>query len=263
MARITYSEIEGNAAFWGVLLPLGAVVAIGLGSAWYMEHYGHIVTGMTNRVVWGTPHVFAIFLILAASGVLNVASIASVFEGAAYKPLARLSGLMAIAFLVGGLAVLVLDLGRPERLVVAMTTYNFISIFAWNIFLYTGFLLVVAGYLFVQMERRMARYIKPVGWFALVWRLVLTTGTGSIFGWLVARQAYDAAIMAPLFIAMSFAYGLAIFILVLMAVCAINGRELGDGLLNRLGRLLGVFVGVVLYMTAATSTPGCSGWGTF
>jgi molybdopterin-containing oxidoreductase family membrane subunit len=250
MARITYREIDGGTAYWSLLLGLAALVLIGLGSAWYMEHHGHIVSGMSNRIVWGIPHVFAIFLILAASGVLNVASIASVFDGTPYKPLARLSGLMAIALLVGGLAVLVLDLGRPERLVVAMTTYNFQSIFAWNIFLYTGFLVVVTAYLFVQMEPTMTRHIKAVGWFALVWRLVLTSGTGSIFGWLVARQAYDAAIMAPLFIAMSFAYGLAVFILVLMTMCKINRRPLGGALVNRLGKLLGVFAGAVLYMTA-------------
>ena len=34
--------------------------------------------------------------------------------------------------------VLMLDLGRPERLIVATTHYNFKSIFAWNVFLYTG-----------------------------------------------------------------------------------------------------------------------------
>ncbi len=44
-----------------------------------MEHHGHVVTGMNNQIVWGMPHVFAIFLIVAASGVLNVASIGSVF----------------------------------------------------------------------------------------------------------------------------------------------------------------------------------------
>ena len=48
-----------------------------------MEHHGHVVTGMNNQVVWGLPHVFAIFLIVAASGVLNVASIGSVFGRAA------------------------------------------------------------------------------------------------------------------------------------------------------------------------------------
>ena len=48
------------------------------------------------RDSWGVPHVFAVFLIVAASGALNVASIASVFGKTAYKPLAPLSGLVAI-----------------------------------------------------------------------------------------------------------------------------------------------------------------------
>ena len=250
MARTIYREIESGAGFWGVLALLGALILIGLVSAWAMEHHGHIITGMTNRIVWGMPHVFAVFLIVAASGVLNVASIGSVFGRTVYKPMARLSGLLAISLLVGGLAVLVLDLGRPDRLIVAMTIYNFKSIFAWNIFLYVGFLLLVAAYLFVQMERTMSRYSGGVGWFAFVWRLVLTTGTGSIFGWLVARQAYDAAVMAPLFIAMSLSFGLAIFILFVIAAYGGTGRALGDNLLNRLARLLGIFAAAVLYFTA-------------
>ena len=34
--------------------------------------------------------------------------------------------------------VLMLDLGRPDRLIVAATHYNFTSVFAWNVFLYSG-----------------------------------------------------------------------------------------------------------------------------
>ena len=142
---------------------LGALILAGLGAAWYMEHHGHYVTGMSNRIVWGMPHVFAVFLIVAASGALNVASIASVFGRELYKPLARLSGLLALTLLAGGLAVLVLDLGRPDRLIVAMTHYNFKSIFAWNIFLYTGFFAVVALYLWTMFERRMNGYSKRAG----------------------------------------------------------------------------------------------------
>ena len=97
------------------------------------------------------------FLIVAASGALNVASVSSVFNRLNYKPFARLSGMLAIALLVGGLTVLVLDLGRPERVFVAMTTYNFKSIFAWNIYLYSGFVAIVAVYLFAMMDRRASR----------------------------------------------------------------------------------------------------------
>jgi molybdopterin-containing oxidoreductase family membrane subunit len=248
MKKIEYTAIEGNSlAYYGLLAGLGLVMLIGLLAVWHMEHNGHYVTGMTNQIVWGMPHVFAVFLIVAASGALNVASIASVFRKEDYEPLARLSGLLAIALLAGGLVVLLLDLGRPDRLIVAMTYYNFKSIFAWNIILYTGFFAIVGVYIWFMMDHSMYKYKKQAGLAAFVWRLILTTGTGSIFGFLVARSAYDAALMAPMFIIMSFSFGLAIFLLVLMASYNWTGRELGDDIVARLRNLLGVFVAAVLY----------------
>jgi Ni/Fe-hydrogenase subunit HybB-like protein len=251
MKELVFKEIDGGKHFYMLLGCIGFFVLAALGAAWYMEHNGHWVTGMNNQIVWGTPHVFAVFLIVAASGALNVASISSVFNKKAYKPLARLSGLLAIALLVGGLGVLVLDLGRPDRLIVAMTYYNFKSIFAWNIILYIGFMAVVGVYLWMMMERKMNKFTRVAGFSAFIWRLILTTGTGSIFGFLVARQAYDTAILAPMFIIMSFAFGLAFFILILMGIYKWSDRPLGDSILFRLKNLLGVFIGAVLYFVLA------------
>jgi molybdopterin-containing oxidoreductase family membrane subunit len=255
MARITYQKLDDHGPlYWGLLAFHGLVILAGLGAAYVMEHRGHVITGMTNQIVWGTPHVFAVFLIVAASGALNVASVSSVFNRPEYKPYARLSGLLAIALLVGGLCVLVLDLGRPDRLIVAMTTYNFKSIFAWNIFLYVGLLVIVAAYLFAMMDRRVSRATlvgKAVGWLAFAWRLILTTGTGSIFGWLAAREAYDAAIMAPLFIAASLLYGLAFTVLVL-ATAGQQSRQglVSDEMVGKFRGLLAIFALAVFYFTA-------------
>jgi len=251
MERTIYREIKATPQILQLAALLGLFILAAAASILYVEHHGHIVTGMNNEIVWGLPHVFAIFLIVAASGALNVASIASVFGKTPYKPMARLSGLLALSLLAGGLAVLVLDLGRPDRLIVAMTTYNFKSIFAWNILLYNGFFVIVGAYLYVQMARSMPySVIRVAGTVAFLWRLVLTTGTGSIFGWLVARSAYDAAVMAPLFIVMSFSFGLAVFILVLSLITRLTDRSLGPKLIARMGRLLGIFAGLVLYFTA-------------
>ena len=247
-ANIKFREVEGwGLGYLALLAGLGLLVLAGLGAAWFMEHNGHWVTGMTNQIVWGLPHVFAIFLIVAASGALNVASLSSVFDQAAYRPLARFSAILSIALLFGGLAILLLDLGRPDRLIVAMTHYNFKSIFAWNILLYVGFFVIVAVYLWLMMERRMYRYSRPAGIVALVWRLILTTGTGSIFGFLVAREAYDTAILAPLFVILSFAIGLAVLVLLLLMSFVLDGRELDTSLLKRLARLLGIFTAAVFY----------------
>lgn len=248
METLRYSSIDASSPrYWIWLGGLALVALIGVLSAHHMEVEGHHITGMTNQVIWGTPHVFAVFLIVAASGALNVASIASVFGKTEYKPLARLSALLAIALLAGGLAVLVLDLGRPDRLIVAMTHYNFKSIFAWNIILYTGFFAIVGIYLWWMMDHAMHKYSKLAGMGAFIWRLVLTTGTGSIFGFLVARGAFHSAMLAPMFIIMSFSFGLAVFMLVLMASYAWTRRPLGDYVLARLRSLLAVFVASVLY----------------
>ena len=246
--KIVYKELEANGAgFYSILGWLGVMVAAAMGSVYFMEHNGHWVTGMTNQIVWGIPHVFAVFLIVAASGALNIASISSVFGKKAYKPLARMSTILALALLAGGLMVLVLDLGRPDRLMVAVLQQNFKSIFAWNIYLYTGFFAIVLVYMWMMMERRMNRFSRIMGTFAFVWRLALTTGTGSIFGFLVARSSYDAAVFAPLFIALSFSFGLAIFILVLLFTYKATDRPLGDKTLFRLKNLLGVFIAAGLY----------------
>ena len=249
VSTLRFQMLTTGGTGYGLVLGLLALLAgAGLAAAWYMESQGHWVTGMDNQVVWGLPHVFAVYLILAASGALNAASVSSVFGRTDYTPMARLSGLLAITLLIGGLTVLVLDLGRPDRLIVAMTYYNFKSIFAWNIFLYTGFIVLVAVYLWMMMEPQMNRYTARVGLIALCWRLVLTSGTGAIFGFLVAREAYDTAIMAPMFIAMSLAQGTAIFLLVSTALFHWTGYRLDDERITRLGRLLAIFVLAVLYL---------------
>ena len=237
-------------AFWALSVLGALVTAAGLGAAFFMEEHGHIVTGMNNQIVWGLPHVFAIFMIVAASGVLNVASIGSVFGKAAYKPRAPLSALLCIALLTGGLTVLMLDLGRPERLVVAATHYNFTSVFAWNVFLYSGMYAIVAVYLWTLMEKRMGAYSKAAGVAAFAWRLILTTGTGAIFAFLVARQGYGSALLPPLFIVLSFAWGLAVFLVVQAAMYAWSASTVPAAVHARMRNLLALFVIGALYFVA-------------
>ncbi len=247
--RIVFSEAGGGLGLITLLAITGGLAGIGFLAFLFMEHSGHHVTGMDNQIVWGLPHVFAIFLIVAASGAANIGSVGTVFGKKIYQPLGRLSVVTAMALLVGGLLVLVLDLGHPDRLIVAMTSFNFKSIFTWNIMLYSGFLGVMAFYLWTMMDRsKLAKSLyKPAGYLSFVWRFVLTMGTGSIFGFLVARQYYDAAIMAPLFIVLSYVLGTAIYILVLMAAYKWTKRELGDAVLNRLRYTLAIFIGAVLF----------------
>ena len=77
------------------------------------------------------------------------------------------------------------------------------------------------------MDKTVARFNKAAGWAAFTWRIILTTGTGSIFGFLVAREAYDAAIMAPFvyFVFLCFMAWLLPFG-VLITMCQATGHRL-------------------------------------
>ncbi len=233
--------------YWGIFLFLGFLIFLGLASSAYMEHEGHYVTGMNNQIVWGLPHIFAVTLIVIASGVLNIASMSSAFNKKLYKPLAPLSALFAIAFLIAGLIILVLDLGRPDRLIVAMTTYNFKSIFAWNIFLYSGFFVILAIYIWSMLDFNVNRFSSLVGKIAFGWRIILTTGTGSIFGFLVAREAYSTAVLAPLFIVMSLLYGTAVFYLLLRIISKLQSIDIPYEITTNIRRLMIIFLLANIY----------------
>ena len=248
MSDYTLNKLKApRLLYWGIFLFLGFLIVIGLASSSYMEHEGHYVTGMNNQIVWGLPHIFAVTLIVIASGVLNIASMSSAFNKKLYKPLAPLSALFAIAFLIAGLIILVLDLGRPDRLIVAMTTYNFKSIFAGNIFLYSGFFVILAVYIWSMLDFNVTRFSSLVGKIAFGWRIILTTGTGSIFGFLVAREAYSTAVLAPLFIVMSLLYGTAVFYLLLRVISRLQSINIPDEITKNIRRLMIIFLLANIY----------------
>ncbi|MGP1675963.1 MAG: NrfD/PsrC family molybdoenzyme membrane anchor subunit [Burkholderiales bacterium] len=244
---LIYRELGGpSRRYWGLLALLAVPLALGAVAYFYIEHYGHIVTGMDNQIVWGMPHVFAVFLVVAATGALNIAMAASVFGNTVYRPVAALSALVSLALLVGGLALLMLDLGRSDRMIVAITRLNPESLFARRVIFYDGFMASVGVYLWFLLERRMNRYIKPAAIVVFLWQLLLITSTGLEFGFNF-RAAYDSLLYAPMFIAFASAYGVAVFTLILFAVCAWEARPVSDALLRRLKNLLGISVAASLF----------------
>ncbi|MBE0614694.1 MAG: polysulfide reductase NrfD [Burkholderiales bacterium] len=245
---LIFRELAGTSRrYWGLLALLAVPLALAAFAYFYIEHYGHIVTGMDNQIVWGMPHVFAVFLVVAATGALNIAMAASVFGKVIYRPVAPLSALVSLALLVGGLALLMLDLGRSDRLIVAITKLNPASLFARRVIFYDVFMVSVGVYLWFLLERRMNRYVKPVAVIAFLSQLFLITTTGLEFGFNF-RAAYDSLLYAPMFIAFASAYGTAMFVLILFAVCGWEGRSVSEELSGRLKNLLGMSVAASLFL---------------
>ncbi len=224
-ARIRYHHVGREHPYqWLTALAGAALLALGgAASGLYLITAGHHVTGMDNQVVWGLPHVFAIALILAGSGAFAIAALAPRLAGPIGQPWGRLGTGVAVALLLGGLAILVLDLGSPQRILAAMRL-NPLSSFSRNIALYTAFTAIALLHLGALIEPRMRRYAGITGGLAALVALLLALNVGSIFGMLAARPVYGGAIMMPLFLVTAVAYGTAAFSLAWQAVLRSQGQ---------------------------------------
>jgi Ni/Fe-hydrogenase subunit HybB-like protein len=250
------AAIPSARRYWALVAGAVLVLVAGLLAARAMATQGHAVTGLNQEVVWGLPHVFAIFLVVAAPGALNVAHVATVFGRHDYASRAALSALLCIALLLGGLVVELQDLGRPGRVAVALAQQNFSSVFAWNVFLYAGMLALAGACLWTMVDRRARAHARTAGLASFVWRFALTFGTGSIFAFLGARSAFGSALFVPLFIAQSLAWGFAVFLAADALLASWRGMAPAPDLMRRMRRLLGLFVGCGLFLTFVSHLTG-------
>lgn len=245
--RIYYAKIDLKSPKLCVFLGILTLLAIcGLYSAFLMYTKGHYLTGMNNQVVWGLPIVMTIYFIGLSAGSLVLSSLASVFGQVAYKSLARIAAYLAALLLIGALLSLGLDLGRPERIGLAFIYLNPTSIFSWNGFLYSSYILICFVYLWAMFKEK-ERLVKVIGILAVIWAIGVHSGTGAIFGFVSSRELYHSPLTPPSFVAAALSSGTALIIILLVLTFKSTNRFLDPQLIAGLGRLLVAFVLVVLY----------------
>lgn len=246
--KIYFTKMEGKSAALYVLLGLlGILALVGLSSSYLMYSQGHYLTGMNNQVPWGLPIVLTIYLIGLSAGSLVLSSLSSVFGQTEYKGFARIAAYLAALLLTGALLSLGLDLGRPERIVLAFVYLNPKSIFSWNGFLYSSYILICIIYLWAMFTER-DKWVKRIGILAVVWAIGVHSGTGGIFGFVSAKELYHSPLTPPSFVAAALSSGTALIIILLVLTFRLSGRFLDPKLIAGLGRLLAAFILVVFYL---------------
>jgi molybdopterin-containing oxidoreductase family membrane subunit len=98
-----------------------------------------------------------------------------------------------------------------------------------------------------MLDFNVSRFSSTVGKLAFGWRIILTTGTGSIFGFLVAREAYSTAVLAPLFIIMSLLYGTAVFYILLRIISKMQNITIPTEITVNIRKLIIIFLLANIY----------------
>jgi len=245
---IEFRPIEGRARpFYLLTLVLAALVLAGAYATWLMDRHGLHLSGMNNRVPWGLPIVMAVFYIGLSAGSLVISSLYGVFGKLEYKPFARLSTFTAMLLMIGGLLSILSDQGRLDRVLVEpFLHFNPLSMLSINPFLYSTYLLICTVYLCVLMIGN-EKWTKILALVAVLWAILVHSGTGAIFGF-VPRELYTSPLLPPSFIAAALSSGTALMILIILALFRLTKRPLDKRPILWIGRLLGLFLVVVVYV---------------
>jgi len=266
----------------GILLGSVFLVAISV----YLRQYflGLGVTGLNRPGYWGVYIVNFVFFIGVSAGGIIIASLVHAFGIEHFRSVARIAELMAISCLLLAICFIILDLGRPDRLlfillhphpasplfwdVTAVNIYLFISL----IYGYLGtradlvrvmhakpraawfYRLLALGYtdLSPRTLRRERRLLKVLASIGLLAAIVLHSVTAWIFGLQKARPGWFASIMAPLFIVSATVSGLALLTVSVVTIRRLVAHpKIEDQVIRRLGVLLAFSIPVLGYFLFA------------
>ena len=177
-----FETIEGKSPqFYLLVLGLALLIVPGLYSTYRMYDEGIYLSGMTNRIPWGLQIILCVFYIGASAGSLVISSLYGIFAKKEYKPFARIAVYLALLFLIAALLSILTDLGRLDNLKASFSHFNFLSMLSINPFLYNMYILICIVYLWAMLYEK-ERFVKVIALVAVVWAILVHSGTGAIFG---------------------------------------------------------------------------------
>jgi Ni/Fe-hydrogenase subunit HybB-like protein len=248
-----YVALEGKSGGYRTAVAALGVLALG-GLISFIVSYvqGHQVFGGSNAVPWGMPIVLAIYLIGLSAGSLILSSLTYVFGREEYRPIARMAIFLAIVLIFGAMLSIAIDLGRPEkswRLFMFFYMNNMSSMFAINGILYGGYFVISLVYLGIVMASR-AKAARVTGIIAAGWAVLVHMGTGAIFGFIAAREAWASPIKPLEFLSAALTSGVALLIVAVVLTLLLSGRRVRSEMVASLGRLLAVFIIILVVLIA-------------
>ncbi|RDB70077.1 oxidoreductase [Eggerthella sinensis] len=243
---------------------LAVLAAAGVGAWVYQLINGLGVTGMNNGTSWGLYITCFMFFVGLSAGGLIVASSASVFHITQFKKVAVPAIILStVCICCAGMFVLI-DLGGIQRIGNILMSPNPLSPLLWDICVITCYLVINILYLyFMTSKRANPRIVSIISRFALPIAILVHSVTAWIFGLQIAREGWYSAIMAPIFVASAMDSGLALLLIVLLALSAAKVFDLGRKLMGTLAGLLATciavdafFIGCELLTVAYPQTAG-------
>jgi Ni/Fe-hydrogenase subunit HybB-like protein len=257
---VALSEVtKGGIAYYLWLALLGALVVNGATHYVRQLEHGLSVTNMRNQVAWGFYISNFTFLVgVAAAAVLLVVP-AYVYNFKPIKEISFMGEMMAITAVVMCILFVTVDVGSPDKLwhllpVVGRPNFPR-SLLTWDILVLNGYLAInlyiLLHVLFRVNNHKAHSEILPLILLSIPWAVGIHTVTAFLYNGLVARPFWNAAILAPRFLASAFCSGPALMMLVLQVVSKTFRITIDRRAIDKIAELVAYAIGFNLFLLGA------------
>ena len=252
---------HGSRVYYAWIALLLAMIVVGLLGYRTQFTEGLVSTGLRDPVSWGFYIGNFTFLVGVAAAAVILVIPAYVYHWKPIKEIAILGELLAIASISMCMLFVLVDMGRPDRLLHIMPFIGDInvpnSLLAWDVLVLNGYFFLnlgIATYALVTMSRGHEPHNKLFTVLVLSsipMAVGIHTVTAFVYNGLPNRPFWNASLLAPRFLVSAFCSGPAIMLMLLQILRKTARLELKDDAIWKIAELMAYAMFVNLFFTGA------------
>ncbi|MEG2934306.1 MAG: NrfD/PsrC family molybdoenzyme membrane anchor subunit, partial [Gordonibacter sp.] len=253
----TAESVKAPAAlFGGKGVNIGIVVAavvtlVGVGLWVWQLSAGLVLTNMRNLDSWGLYITSFMFFVGLSAGGLIISSVPRAFGIKGFGGISKIAVWTSICCTILAICFVIIDLGQPLRIWELFAYSNLSSPLMWDIIVLSAYLILSVVYLWatLRFEKGQGKAIslRIISVVALVCAVLVHSVTAWIFGLQAVLEMWNTALLAPWFVSSALVCGVALVLVVVIALCKAGYLKLAQENVIKMMKLLGVFVVVDLY----------------
>ncbi len=251
--------LKGNKTYYAWCALLLVLIANGIFAYFRQLSHGLIVTHMNDWVSWAFYIGNFTFLVGVAAAAIMLVIPAYVYNWGPIKEIVILGELLAISAVVMCLLFVTVDMGRPDRawhMLPFLGLLNFPrAILAWDVVvlnLYLMLNLVIVGYLLRKSYMGLHvnyKFFWPLVISTIPFAVSIHTVTACIYAGMVARPYWNAAVLAPRFLASAFCSGPAVLVVLLQILRRTTRLKIQDAAIWKVAELMAYSMAMNLFLT--------------
>jgi molybdopterin-containing oxidoreductase family membrane subunit len=237
------TALKGSKKYWVLVLVLFGLHGVGATAFLYQFTKGLTVTGMSRDVSWGIYIAQFTFLVGVAASAVMVVLPYYLHNVKEFGKITILGEFLAVSAVSMCLMFILVDLGKPTRMlnVILHPTPN--SILFWDMVVLNGYLFlnIVIGWVVLSAERKEVpppKWIKPFIYVSIPWAVSIHTVTAFLYAGLPGRHFWLTAIMAARFLGSAFAAGPALLILLCLIVRKVSKFDPGKVAIQKVSKIV-------------------------